>query len=181
VGYCDQDHTHIATTTLGYLTPEVGKGIVRTIVSNWRASGIFSARSGNRLNITTGKDIALTGIGTTGNNQQRPNQVSTDYYRKTLTNWFNAAAFAQPDTGTLGNLARNAVVGPAYWNVDLAVSRLIALGPTQHVELRLESFNLLNHFNWGDPLVNFNAGTFGRITTQAGAPRIMQFGIKYDF
>jgi len=29
--------------------------------------------------------------------------------------------------------------------------------------------------------VNFNAGTFGRITTQAGAPRILQFGIKYDF
>ena len=45
----------------------------------------------------------------------------------------------------------------------------------------LETFNLLNHFNWGDPQVNFNAGTFGRITTQAGAPRIMQFGIKYDF
>jgi hypothetical protein len=45
----------------------------------------------------------------------------------------------------------------------------------------MSSFNLLNHFNWGDPVVNFNAGTFGRITTQAGAPRIIQFGIKYDF
>jgi hypothetical protein len=32
-------------------------------------------------------------------------------------------------------------------------------------------------------VVNFNAGTFGRITTLAvgSAPRIMQFGIKYDF
>ena len=35
--------------------------------------------------------------------------------------------------------------------------------------------------NWGDPVVNFNAGTFGRITTQAGAPRIIQLGVKYDF
>jgi len=26
-----------------------------------------------------------------------------------------------------------------------------------------------------------NSATFGRITTQAGDPRIMQFGIKYDF
>ena len=42
------------------------------------------------------------------------------------------------------------------------------MGATQRLELRLESFNLLNHFNWGDPVVNFNAGTFGRITTQAG-------------
>jgi hypothetical protein len=180
-GYCDQDRRHIATTTLGYETPEVGTGALRTIVSHWRASGIVTARSGERLNITTGRDIALTGIGVTGNNQQRPNQVSDDYYKKTLTNWFNAAAFAQPDPGTLGNLKRNAVVGPAFWNIDLAFSRLIPLGASRRMELRLESFNLLNHFNWGNPITNFNAGTFGRITTQAGAPRIMQFGIKYDF
>jgi hypothetical protein len=32
----------------------------------------------------------------------------------------------------------------------------------------------------GNNSVNFNAGTFGRITTQAGTPRIIQFGIKYD-
>jgi carboxypeptidase family protein len=180
-GYCDQDYRHIASATLGYETPEVGTRAVRTIVSHWRASGIVNARTGDRLNITTGRDIAFTGIGVTGNNQQRPNQVSTDYYKKTLTNWFNAAAFAQPDPGTLGNLKRNAVVGPAFWNIDLALSRLIPLGASRRMELRLESFNLLNHFNWGNPLTNFNAGTFGRITTQAGAPRIMQFGIKYDF
>ncbi|HXD20005.1 MAG TPA: carboxypeptidase regulatory-like domain-containing protein [Vicinamibacterales bacterium] len=186
-GYCDQDYRHIASATLGYETPEVGKRVLRMIASHWRASGILNARSGDRLNITTGRDIALTGIGITGNNQQRPNQVSTDYYKKTLATWFNAAAFAQPDPGTLGNLKRNAVVGPAYWNVDLALSRLIPLGSTRRMELRLESFNLLNHFNWGNPVTNFNVGTFGRITTMAGpnngrdAPRIMQFGVKYDF
>jgi hypothetical protein len=64
--------------------------------------------------------------------------------------------------------------------VDLAVSRLIPIG-THRLELRLESFNLLNHFNWGNPSTNFNSGTFGRITSQSGDPRIMQFGIKYDF
>jgi hypothetical protein len=49
------------------------------------------------------------------------------------------------------------------------------------VELRLETFNLLNNFNWGDPVVNLSAGTFGQIRTQAGSPRIMQFGVKYGF
>ena len=52
---------------------------------------------------------------------------------------------------------------------------------TQRLELRLETFNLLNRFNWGNPATNFNAGTFGRVTTMAGEPRIIQFGIKYDF
>jgi hypothetical protein len=180
-GYCDQDRRHISTVTLGYETPDVASGVVRALLSHWRASGIISARSGNRLNISTGRDIALTGIGVTGNNLQRPNKVSDDFYNKTLESWFNPAAFAQPAAGTLGDLPRNAVVGPAYWNIDLALSKLIATAGTRRLELRLESFNLLNHFNWGDPLTNFNAGTFGRITTQAGAPRIMQFGIKYDF
>jgi len=125
----------------------------------------------------SGIDNAFTGI-----NLQRPNQVGDDFYGdKTLTSYFNRDAFAQPAAGTLGDLPRNAVTGPNYWNVDLAVSRLIAVAGTQRLELRLESFNLLNHFNWGIPVTNSNAGTFGRITTQAGEPRIMQFGIKYDF
>jgi hypothetical protein len=42
-------------------------------------------------------------------------------------------------------------------------------------------FNLLNNFNWGEPVTVLDQTTFGRITTMAGAPRIMQFGIKYGF
>ena len=75
---------------------------------------------------------------------------------------------------------RNLAVGPSFWQVDMLVSKLIRLG-TQRVELRLDVSNLFNTFNWGNPATNFNSGTFGRITTQAGAPRILQFGIKYDF
>jgi hypothetical protein len=47
--------------------------------------------------------------------------------------------------------------------------------------LRVEAFNLFSTFNWGDPVTNLNAGTFGRITTQNGDPRIMQFAVKYAF
>ena len=175
-GYCDQDRRHLATATVGYEIPDVGAAVVRALASHWRFSSILNARSGNRLDILSGIDNAFTGI-----LNQRPNKVSDDFYQRTLTSWFNRSAFAQPSAGSLGDLSRNAVVGPAYWNVDLAVSKLIAVGTAQQLELRLESFNLLNHFNWGDPVVNFNAGTIGRITTQAGSPRIMQFGIKYDF
>jgi hypothetical protein len=175
-GYCDQDRTHLATLSLGYETPEIGTGPLAVLASNWRLSGILNARSGNRLNIVSGIDNNFSGLA-----NQRPDKVSDDFYgEKTLTSYFNRAAFAQPAPGTLGNLERNAAVGPSYWNVDLAVSRLVGFG-THRLELRIESFNLFNRFNWGDPLTNFNAGTFGRITTQAGAPRIMQFGIKYDF
>ena len=68
------------------------------------------------------------------------------------------------------------ISGKSTWRF----SKLVSLG-TQRLELRVESFNLLNNFNWGNPGTNFNAATFGRITSQAGTPRITQFGVKYDF
>ena len=179
-GYCDQDHRHLSTMTVGYETPQVGSNAtLRALASHWRLSGILNARSGNRLDVLSGIDNAFNGI-----LYQRPNKVSDDFYAHSVTSYFNRAAFAQPAAGTLGDLPRNAAVGPNFWNVDLAVSKLVAVTGTQRMELRLEAFNLLNHFNWGDPIATnlaFSAGTFGRITTQAGTPRIIQFGIKYDF
>ena len=175
-GYCNQDRTHLASVTLGAESPEFGNTVLRILASNWRASGIVSARSGSRLNVTTGRDNAFNGQ--TG---QRPDQISDDVYGGTLTTYLKRTAFAQPAAGTFGNYVRNSLVGPAFWTVDLAVSRLIPFGGTQNIELRLEAFNLLNNFNWGNPVLNFGSGTFGQVRTQAGDPRIMQFGIKYGF
>ena len=47
---------------MGYQTPEVGNGVVSALASNWRVSGILNARSGSRLNITSGRDRAFIGI-----------------------------------------------------------------------------------------------------------------------
>ena len=90
-------------------------------------------------------------------------------------------AFAQPAAGAFGTIARNSIKGPGFHKVDLALSRLVPMGATRNLEFRVEVFNLFNTFNWGLPNSNFGSGTFGRITTQAGDPRIMQFGIKYGF
>jgi hypothetical protein len=185
-GYCDQDHTHLASVTMGAESPELS-GMLGTLASHWRASSILTMQSGTRIDVITGRDNALN-----GQRNQRVNKVSDDVYAhpRTLTNYFNAAAFTQPAAGTFGNLMRNALTGPNYWTVDLAVTRQLRVVTTQNLELRLEAFNLFNTFNWGIPgteltaggwQANLNAGTFGRITTQAGAPRIIQLGLKYAF
>jgi carboxypeptidase family protein/TonB-dependent receptor-like protein len=186
-GYCDQDKRHLASVTLSAESPSLGSGALSMLASRWRASGIVSMQSGTSIDIISGRDNALN-----GQRNQRVNQISNDVYAhpRTLTSYFNRAAFAQPDPGTFGNLMRQALRGPNYWNVDLAVSRQVGLASTHNLELRLEAFNLFNTFNWGMPgteltaggwQANLNAGTFGRITTQAGAPRIIQLGLKYLF
>jgi hypothetical protein len=86
-----------------------------------------------------------------------------------------------PAPGTLGDLENNSIEGPGFWTADVALSRLVSIVSQQTLELRVEVFNLFNNFNWGDPNTNLDAGAFGRITTQSGDPRIMQFGVKYGF
>ena len=166
---------HVGNATFGYQTPEFG-GAMGAIASNWRVSGILSARSGSFLTFVTRRDPAATGI-----SNQRLNQVSDDVYgAKTLDSFINGDAFTRPAAGQLGDVIAGAYEGPGFWQLNLGVSRLIYAGVHQ-VEFRVEAFNLFNNFNWGNPETNFDRGTFGRIRSQAGDPRIMQFALKYAF
>jgi hypothetical protein len=176
-GNCGQNRRQIGNLSLGAETPAFGNPALRAIASDWRFSGIFAARSGSWLTVTTGRDINGTGI-----SGQRVNQVSDDPYgdRNSLLTYLNPAAFGYPAAGEYGTHRANAFEGPGFWTVDLAISRLVPVS-THSLELRVEVFNLFNNFNWGNPNTNLDAGTFGRITTQSGDPRIMQFGVKYGF
>src|SRR5207247_2835585 len=120
-GNCSFSRTHIVNVTTGYETPRFASRALRVVASDWRLSGIVTASSGSWLNITTGRDNALNGQQST---KQRVNQVSDDVYGlRTLNQYLNPAAFAQPDPGTYGNFARNSIRGPGQWVINLAVSR----------------------------------------------------------
>src|SRR5688572_4409024 len=177
-GNCSQNRRQIGNLSVGAETPEFGNAALRAIASDWRFSGIFNARSGSWLTVTTGRDINGTGI-----LPQRVNQVRADPYPsdRTLERYLDPAAFAIPNAGTLGDHRNASIEGPGFWTVDMAVTRNVSFGAQQGLELRIEVFNLFNNFNWGNPNTNLDAGTFGRITTQSGDLRIMQFGVKYGF
>ena len=177
-GNCTQNRTHIGNMSVGIQTPAFDNAALRAVASDWRFSGILNARSGSWLTVTTGRDIAGTGI-----LPQRVNQVSDDPYPsdRTLDRYLDPAAFAYPAAGTLGDHRNASIEGPGFWTFDMAVTRNLSFGAQQGLELRVEVFNLFNNFNWGNPNTNLDAGTFGRITTQTGDPRIMQFGVKYGF
>jgi hypothetical protein len=177
-GNCTQNRTHIANLSMGVQTPAFNNAVLRLVASDWRFSGIVNARSGSWLTVTTGRDIAGTGI-----LPQRVNQILDDPYPedRTLDRYLNPAAFAYPAAGTLGDHRSASIEGPGFWTMDVAITRNVSFGAERGLELRVEVFNLFDNFNWGNPNSNLDAGTFGRITTQIGDPRIMQFGVKYGF
>ena len=185
-GNCTFSRRHIANVTMGVETPQFTNRALAVLASGWNVAGILSARSGAWLTVTTARDVSATGI----TNQRVDQVLANPYGNKTPGNYLNPAAFAYPAPGALGTHVRASIEGPAYWTIDLALARKIPLGKARELELRLETFNLLNHFNWGNPaaavgantaLLNFDAGNFGQIVSQAGSPRVLQFGIKYAF
>jgi hypothetical protein len=176
-GRCADSVTHIANISASAEMPQFQGTAARTLASGWRLSGIFRVSSGESLNVVANADRSLTGV---QNGTQRVNQVSNDVYGDgTIDNFLNPAAFAQPALGTFGTAPRNGYVGPGRKTVDLSLVRAFRFG-TQQIQARVETFNVFNWNNWGNPNLQITNANFGRILT-VGNPRIMQFALKYSF
>ena len=107
------------------------------------------------------------------------------------TCWIDPTKFALPAPGTFGNLGRSNIPGPAFWQVDMALSRVFAIKEGYTLEFRAEAFNLPNSrragiappsLQAGGSGVNLSFGTapFGTITSSLD-PRIMQMALKFVF
>jgi hypothetical protein len=148
-----------------YLT----SGPLAAVAGGFRVNAIVSLRSGLPLVIRGASN---------GGVADRPNQVgdpelsSSD---RTLTRWFNTAAFAPPAPRTLGSPR-----GPGFASVDLSIVKQIAFNQATTLQFRAEFFNLFNRVNFNLPNTNFLSGEFGQITS-AGDPRRVQLGVKLYF
>jgi hypothetical protein len=89
--------------------------------------------------------------------------------------------FRIPSPGTLGNMGRNNILGPGYWNFDAALSRTFQVREGQRLEVRAEAFNVTNSFRPGNPTTALNSQNFGLINSSQGEPRVMQWAFKYIF
>ena len=176
-GNCSQNQRQIANLTVGYLTPELGNAVLSALASDWRVSGIVNARTGSWLTVTTGRDPVFSGIP-----GQRVDQVNDDPYQseKTLNSYLEPGGVRLPGCRHARERAQPGDRRPRVLDASTCRWRGSCRSAIRRtLELRVEAFNLLNNFNWGNPGTNLDAGTFGRITTQTGSPRIMQFAVKY--
>jgi hypothetical protein len=73
----------------------------------------------------------------------------------------NRSAFAPAAPSALGNVGRNALTGPGFYNFDVALGRSFRLHEGLWLRFRADAFNLLNHANLGNPDTNLTSSTFG--------------------
>ena len=154
-------------------------GVWGMLVNDWTLTGVVTLQSGIPLAIgQTTNNNAFAGFGT-----QRPNLIGDPELpasERSVSRWFNTAAFAAAPAFTIGTSSRNPVRGPAYRNLDLAVMRRLPLFGTRALELRAEMFNATNTPPLGAPNTTVGAAAFGSITS-AGDPRVMQVALKVLF
>ena len=118
------------------------------------------------------------------NGYARPNLVGDPWAGESTTErYFNWEAFAAP-VNSFGNLERNSLRGPGFWNVDLGLQKNIGVGRGRELQVRVEAFNVFNHINWrleNNGVAIDNAATRGRITSMYGRPRQLQFGFRFVY
>jgi hypothetical protein len=189
-GACNADRRHNFNLSSVLVSPGLGSGIVDLITRNWQIGLIYQARSGSPMTPGVTGNLSLTGGTQRAVIVEGVNPYLSESERVWIPNpagfntqlqWVNMAAFANNSPGVWGNVPRNYLYGPSFWNVDLSFSRNIDLGQGRRVEVRIESFNLFDHVNWENPNVTVGAATAGRVTNTVGDPRIMQFALKYNF
>jgi len=106
----------------------------------------------------------------------------------------NPAAFSLPASSAVGDAPRNALRGFGASQVNLAVRRDIQLHDPVVLRFRADTFNLLNHPNFGYVDPTYTDATFGQATSmlnsslgtvasqyQQGGARSMQLSLKLVF
>ncbi len=156
------------------------------LVSGWQFGVTQQAQTGSPINPTLaigpGPGITLTvrpditgSIQTTGNPSQ----------------WFaNKALFVSPCVAGVchpGDLGRDSISGPGFLNTDFSVTKNTKVTERVNLQFRSEMFDLLNHPNFGNPVLTVTSKSFGTIqstrfpTGDFGSSRQIQFALKLIF
>jgi hypothetical protein len=156
------------------------------LVGGWQLAGVNSVIPGEMVTFTYTPTAAFQVSGIQqdfrGANNYRPNLTCDPYApsgQQSITNWFNKDCVVIPTDPSqpFGNAPRNNVRGPKFWQVDLAASKIVALGDRARVEVRIEVFNLFDRANFTAPSANRSSAAFGTITSTYD-PRQVQLGVK---
>jgi Carboxypeptidase regulatory-like domain/TonB-dependent Receptor Plug Domain len=157
------------------------------LVSGWRMATLITASSGLPINIVDGFDESLG-----GNEPARPSysgaagchpyEIQSKLIAGPAIQYFNPACYTLSALGTEGNVGRDSIYGPGFFNVDFSILKRTKITEKLDSEFRAEIFNLFNRANFGQPnAAVFTGPTAGQITTLATPPRQVQLALKLLF
>ncbi|MPY89073.1 MAG: TonB-dependent receptor plug domain-containing protein [Luteitalea sp.] len=169
------------------------QGLGSMLLGGWQFNGVLTAMSGATFSIVqdTAPELLAGGSG------QVPDQVKSeveifDNNQKGVPppgvdpaqfQYFDTSAFAPVSDARFGDVGRNTIRGPGFFNVDLGAFRTITLPSGIQMQFRAEALNVLNHPNFANPGGNVSdPDTFGFIRSTSGVgERNFRFGLRLWF
>ena len=209
-GLSSYDQTHLAVFNYVWDLPKASarwnNAFTRGLLDNWQISGLTTLGSGTPVYVTyttvDGADITGGGDTTRFNGGPGattptagsgvPNLVGDPTLpssQRSLTQWFNTAAFARPARGEAGNSPKDVIRGPGVTSSDVTFFKNIPFGASgRRLQLRWEIYNVFNQVQFAtvDSTARFDAAgnqvntRFGQVIT-ARAPRVMQIALRVVF
>jgi hypothetical protein len=203
-GVSDYDTTHLFSMMSVYSLP-VGKGkrfgngmhsAADAILGGWQISGIWRMSSGFPISVFE------TGLWPTNWNNNnwavwngKPVTTKTNKNMASSSGTSGPGMFTDPEAalaafdyempGGIGT--RNPLRGDGIFNIDLNVAKRFTMpfNEKHSLQLRWETFNLTNTTRFdvnSETIMDISsADTFGRYSGTLSMPRVMQFGLRYEF
>jgi hypothetical protein len=175
-------------------------------IGGWNVSGVVSWQTGadfsvNKSNVDSNKDGQFNdranyiGSGPISNAINHNQEPWRGYLNPAQWAILNTAALPCPPSvnlglwcqgQALGQMQRNSLVGPSFFNTDLGIKKTFKITETSGLRFEANFFNIFNHTNFLPPDSNLLSGTFGKSTAtfdnqQSGGPRVTQLAIRFDF
>jgi hypothetical protein len=160
------DRRHLGSFYYAYDLPKLGKRfnnkVLGAVTDGWNISGITGYSTGAPFtpSFSTTNNLDFTGTPTSG---ARIDVIGDPYANIPAGSpglphgkvFFNPAAFSVPAIGSQGNAGVNIMYGPGYINHDVTINRKIAFGERRELQLKLETFNVLNQTQFTGVNSNF--------------------------
>src|SRR5262249_21761750 len=152
-----------------------GHPVTRFMLGGWHLNAIATLESGRSIALISGSGNRPNVVA-----GQNPASVS-----RSLSQWFNTAAYAVPAPFSFGNSARTIpnVMSDGVKNVDFSIFKDFRVTERAKLQFRAEAFNLTNTAVFDTPGVDVQSRTFGVVTATAFSPkpRELQMALKLTF
>ena len=162
-GLSNFDQRHVLNVQLQYTT---GMGLGgKSLMSGWR--GVAYKEWTFITNITTGTGTPQTPIypaaipGAICTGCIRGSYTGQPVYAAPAGLFLNPAAFTAPAAGQFGDARVGSITGPNHFSLNATMQRTFRLHDRYHLDVRLDSTNILNHATYSSWITTVNSPQFG--------------------
>lgn len=151
-------------------------------MGGWQVNGLATFSAGTPIGISANNNAGIFNMAIRANSNGTSGKLSGPVQGR-LNAYFDRSVYSQPTNFTFGNMGPRLpdIRTDGIYNFDLSVFKNFRVVERVNVQFRAEALNAFNTPRFGGPTTGVTSSTFGAITSQANAPRQIQFGLKVLF